>query len=89
MKILTVPRFSGRIREPYTESVNGLRITPFFSVNGRLRACLFDRVARKLFVRENGARSEGVFASLISTWDAFRAVQIVLLVDTKYLCNGI
>ncbi len=32
MKIFTVPRFSGRI-------------APFFSVNGRLRACLFDLVS--------------------------------------------
>jgi hypothetical protein len=42
MKILTVPRFSGRIRVWYTESVNDLRMPPFFSVTGRLRACLFD-----------------------------------------------
>ena len=31
-----------RIRASYTEAVHDLRISPFFSVNGRLRSCMFD-----------------------------------------------
>jgi len=51
------PTVSLRVHASYTEAVHDLRISPFFSVNGRLRSCMFDLGNLGIFSRPSYTES--------------------------------
>ncbi len=69
-----------RIRCPCTDPVYDLRISPFFTVNGRLRPCMFD-----LGIYSNCKRKRKVFSinKLMYTEDSGNAIPSVRLCDHK------